>query len=186
MVEFADAAEAPAALRVGGVRDEGAYDTQVERAGEGVRDARVGGVGVGVGDVQRDVVLDEGVHDPALEVGRRDRGRTPQIERVVGDQQVGAELHRLVDDLLHGVDGEQDPGDLLAGVAHDRADRVPGLGPLGGPQVLQRGDDFRQTGHEAKATWLACAAVPHPSGLAPLSTKAPLSSGESLLRHPYV
>ncbi len=106
-----------------------------------------GGVGVGVGDVQRDVVLDQRVHDPSLEVGGRDRGRPPQIERVVGDQQVGAELHRLVDDLLDGVDGEQHPGDLLAGVAHHRADRVPGLGPLGGPQVLQRGDDFRQTGH---------------------------------------
>ncbi len=147
MVEFADAAQAPAALGVGGVRHEGAYDAEVEGPGEGVGDTRVGGVGVGVGYVQRDVVLDQRVHDPALEVRGRDRGRAAQIERVVGDQQVGAELDGLVDDLLDGVDGEQDPGDLLAGVAHDRADRVPGLGPLGGPQVLQRGDDFRQTGH---------------------------------------
>ncbi|CAM5543887.1 hypothetical protein SGLAM104S_07153 [Streptomyces glaucescens] len=139
-----------AALRVGGVGHQGPYDAQVQRAREGVGDTGVGGVGVGVGDVQRDVVLDQGVHDPALEGGGRDRRRSAQVQRVVGDQQVGAELHGLVaDDLLDGVDGEQDPGDLLAwGTPIDRSDRVPGLGPFGGPQVLQRGDDFRQTGHE--------------------------------------
>ena len=75
------------------------------RASETPGSARVG---VGVGDVQRDVVLDQGVHDAALEGGGRDRRRTAQIERVVGDQQVGAELHRLVGDLLDRVDGEQD------------------------------------------------------------------------------
>ncbi|GAA3236245.1 hypothetical protein GCM10020256_54750 [Streptomyces thermocoprophilus] len=153
-VQFADPAQAAAARRVGGVRHQGPYDTQAERAGEGVGDAGVGGVGVGVGDVQGDVVLDQGVHDPALEGGRRHGRRTAQIERVVGDEQVGAQFHRLVDDLPHGIDGEQDPRDLLVGVARDGADRVPGLGPLGGPQVLQRGDDFRQTGHGCKATCL--------------------------------
>lgn len=61
---------------------------------------------------------------------------------MMGDEQTGAELDGFLDDLLDGIDGEQNPGDLLLGVAHDRADRVPGLGPLGGPQVLQRGDDF--------------------------------------------
>lgn len=160
VVQFADAAEAPAAVRIARVRHERSYDTEVEGAGEGVGDARVGSVGVGVGDVQRDVVLDEGVHDAALEVGRRHRRRTAEVERVVGDEQAGAELDRLVDDLLDRVDGEQDPGDLLAGVAHDGADRVPGLGPLGGPQVVQRGDDFRQTGHGQKATCLIRAAEP--------------------------
>ncbi len=142
VVQGADPAEAPAALGVARVRHQGAYDPYAEGAGERVGDARVGGVGVGVGDVQRDVVLDQRVHHAALEGGGRDRRRTAQVERVVGDEQVGAEGHGLVGDLLHGVDGEQDPRDLLAGVAHDGADRVPGLGPLGGPQVLQRGDDF--------------------------------------------
>ena len=37
-------------------------------------------------------------------------------------------------------------------VAADRADRVPLLGPLGGPEGVERGDDFRQTGHGGKAT----------------------------------
>lgn len=84
--ERADPAEPATAPLVGGVRHEGAYDPQVEGARERVGDARVGAVGVGVRDVQRDVVLDQVVDDPALEGGRRDRGRTPQVERVVGDQ----------------------------------------------------------------------------------------------------
>lgn len=40
MVEFADPAEAAAALLVGGVRHERAYDTEVERAREGVGEDR--------------------------------------------------------------------------------------------------------------------------------------------------
>ncbi len=147
VVQLADPAQAPAALRIGRVGYERSYDPEVQRARERVGDSRVGAVGVGVGDVQGDVVLDQGVHHAALEGGGRDRGRTAQIERVVGDQQIGAQLHRLVDDLLDRVDGEQHACDVLVRVAHDGADRVPGLGPLGGPQVLQRGDDFGQAGY---------------------------------------
>lgn len=194
VVQLADPAQSPAAGLVRRVRYEGSYDPEVQGAGQRVAHPRVRRVRVGVGDVQRDVVLDEGVDDPALEVGRRDRRRTAQVERVVGDQQVGAQLHRLVDDLLDRVDGEQDPRDLLVGVAHDGADRVPGLGPLGRPEVLQRGDDvreagrgdFRQTGHAQKATWLFCALVPVWLPLAPPSTPTSVSSGESFLGHPFV
>lgn len=85
---------------------------------------------------------------------------------MVGDEQVGAEGDRLVGDLLDGVDGEQDAGDLGVGVAADGADGVPLLGPLGRPEGVERGDDFRQTGHEGKATWLLFAPKP-----APLSRK---------------
>ncbi len=146
-VEFTDAAEAPAARGVGGVGDEGAGDPQVQRSREGVGDAGVGAVGVGVGDVQRNVVLDQGVHGAALEGGRRDRRRTAQIEGVVGDEEVRAELHGFVDGLLDRVDGEQDPAHPGVGIAADRTDRVPALGPLRGPEGVERGDDFRQTGH---------------------------------------
>lgn len=146
-LRLADPAEAPAAVLVGGVGHEGAYDPQAERAREGVGDTRVGAVGVGVRDVQRHVVLDQVVDDPALEGGRRDRRRAPQVERVVGDQELGPEAHRLVGDLLDRVDGEEDPGHLRVGVAAHRADRVPALGEFGGPQGVEGGDDFRQTGH---------------------------------------
>lgn len=73
VVERADPAEAAAACGVRGVRDEGPLDAQVEGAGQGVGDAGVRGVRVGVGHVQGDVVLDEGVHDPALEGAGRVR-----------------------------------------------------------------------------------------------------------------
>lgn len=130
--EFADPAESAAARGVGRVRYEGAGDAEVEGARERVGDARVGTVGVGVRDVQSDIVLDQRVDDAALEGGGGDGRRAAQIERVVRDQQVRAQLHRLVDGLLDGVHGEQDPGDLRVGVAGDGADRVPRLGPLGG------------------------------------------------------
>ncbi|GAA3066051.1 hypothetical protein GCM10020000_57540 [Streptomyces olivoverticillatus] len=88
-------------------------------------------------DVQGDVVLDEGVHGAALEGGGRDGRRTAQVERVVGDEQVGAEPHGFVHDLLHGVDGEEDPADRCVRVAADRADGVPLLGPLRGARELR-------------------------------------------------
>ncbi len=72
-VQLADPAEAV-------LRYEGADDPQVEGARERVGDAGVGGVGVGVRDVQGDVVLDQAVHDAALERGGRDGGRAPQVE----------------------------------------------------------------------------------------------------------
>lgn len=135
VVQLADPAEAPAPGRVGGIGHERAGDAQVEGAREGVGDTGVGGVGVGVGDVQRDVVLDQRVHDAALEGTGLDGGGAAQVEGVVGDEQVGAQFHRLVDDLLYGVDGEQHPGDLGIGVAADGADGVPLLGPRGGQRA---------------------------------------------------
>lgn len=152
MRQLADPAEAPAACRIARVRDQRAEDAQVQGAGQGVGDTGVGGVGVGVRDVQGDVVLDERVHDLALEGRGRDRRRPAQIERVVGDEKVGTELHRLVDDLLDRVDGEQHPADLGAGISADRADGVPPFGPLGGPEGVERGEDFRQYGHGWKVT----------------------------------
>lgn len=135
MVQFADPAEAAAAFRIGRVGHQRAGDPQVEGAGEGVGDTRVGGVGVGVRDVQRDVVLDQRVHDAALEGAGLDGGGAPQVEGVVGDDQIGAQLHRLVGDLLNGVHGEQDPGDLGVRVAADGSDGIPLLGPRGGQRA---------------------------------------------------
>lgn len=159
LAERADPAETATARGVGRVRYEGPLDAQVEGAGEGVGDTGIRGVGVGVGHVQRDVVLDQRVHDPALEGVGRDRRRTAQIERVVGDDQLGAELQRLVRDVLDGVDREEHPVDLGVRIAADRADRVPSFGPLGRPEGVELGDDFRQTGHGGKATCPPCPAV---------------------------
>ncbi len=147
VLELADPAEAAASRGVGGVRDQRADDADVERARERVGDAGVGLVGVGVRDVQRDVVLDQCVDGAALEVRGGHRRRTAQVERVVGDQQVRAELHRLVDDSLDGVDREEHPAHLGVRIPGDRADRVPSLGEGRGPEGFEGGGYFRQTGH---------------------------------------
>ncbi len=174
-VELADPAEAATAGGVGRVGYEGPGDPQVQGAGQGVGDAGVGGVGVGVRDVQGDAVPDQLVHDPALEGGGGDRRRTPQVERVVGDDQLGTEGAGLFGDPAHRVDGEEDPVDLRVGVAADGADRVPAFGPLGGPEGVELGDDFRQTGHGGKATCPRYPVVPggeHQGG----TTGSPASS----------
>ncbi len=145
--ELADAAQAPAARRVAGVGHEGSRDAQPEGGGEGVGDAGVGAVRVGVGDVEGDPVADERVHDAALErVGRDGRG-APQVERVVGDEEVGAEADGLVHDRGDRVDGEQHPPDLGVRVTADRADGVPALGPFAGPEGVEGGGHVGESGH---------------------------------------
>lgn len=148
--QLADAAEAAAPGRVGGVGHEGAGDAQADGLGEGVGDPGVGPVGVGVRHVQRDVVPDQGVHDAALEAGRRDRRRPAQVEGVVRDQQVGAGGDRLVDDLTDRVDGEQHPADLGVRVSADEPDGVPLLGPRRGPEGFEGGDDVGQFRHGSR------------------------------------
>lgn len=146
-VEFADPAEAAAARRVVRVGHERAQHAEAERAREGVGDAGVGAVGVGVGDVQGDAVPDQGVHDAALEGPGGHGRRAAQVERVVRDEELGAEGDRLVRDAPHRVDGEEDGGDLRVRVTADRTDGVPLLGASGGPEVFQRADDFGECGH---------------------------------------
>jgi len=65
--------------------------------------------------------------------------RTAQVQRVVGDQQIRADPYRLVDDLLHRVDGEKHPADLGGRVAAHQADGVPGLRELGRPEGVESG-----------------------------------------------
>lgn len=189
VVEHADPAEPAAAGRVRRVRDERALDAQVEGGGQGVGDAGVRGVGVGVGHVQRDAVADHRVHDAALEGVRRDRRRTAQVERVMGHDEVRAQLLRLVGDLPHGVDGEQHPVDLGVRITADGADRVPSFGPLGRPEGVELGDDFRQTGHGGKATCPPRPGKPRERAArspAPYSTRTLGRTAKSGHHHPYV
>ena len=66
---------------------------------------------------------------------------------MVGDQQVGTPGDRLVDDGLHGIDGEEDPRDVGVGVADHGADGVPVGGPARVVQLVQDGDDVTQRRH---------------------------------------
>ena len=92
-----------------------------------------GDVGVGVRDVERDVADDEVGDARALGARRRDAVHAAQEERVVGEQQVGAEVAGLLDDGERGVDREVHAAHGLLGVAGHEADPVPGLG--GGRRV---------------------------------------------------
>jgi hypothetical protein len=149
-VEFADPAQAPAARRVGRVGHQRAGHPQPHGCREGVGDPRIGPVGVGVGDVQRDIVLDQGVHDPALEAGGRHGRRATQIEGVVGDEQIGSRPYRLVRDLVHRIHGEEHPRHLGLRIAAHQADGIPLLGPLRGPEGFERGNDNGQFGHGSR------------------------------------
>ncbi len=153
-LQQADPPGAAPAQRVGRVRDQRAGHGHADRLGERVRDTRVGVVGVGVGHVQGDPGADQGVHDPALEGGGGHGGGAAQVQRVVGDHQVRPPLDGLVDDRLHGVDGEQHAADLGLRVSADQADGVPGLRPLRRVQLFEGGDDVGQFRHLSR---LPCA-----------------------------
>ncbi|EGJ77793.1 hypothetical protein STTU_5004 [Streptomyces sp. Tu6071] len=184
---LADTAEAAAALGVAGVGHERAEDAQAERAREGVADAGVGAVGVGVRDVQGDVVLDEVVHDAALEGRRRDGGGAAQVERVVRDEEVGAEADRLLGDLVDGVHGEQHAPDLGPGITDDGPDGVPGLGAVRGPEGVEGGGDFGEAGHGGKVTGSGrgSSGAVRGAGRRPgAEHKVSRMSGDSPVRHP--
>ena len=105
-----------------------------------VGDARVGDVGVGVRDVQRDTGPHERGDGAALGVRGGDGVHPAQQQRVVRDQQVRTPRDRLVDDGLHRVDREQHPAYRLVRVAHDQPDGVPVLRPARVVERVERGD----------------------------------------------
>jgi hypothetical protein len=99
-----------------------------------------------VGDVQRRPGRQQPVHDPALRRGRRHRRGAAQVERVVGEQQVEAAGHHLVDDRLDRVHREQHPADRRLRVAADQPDGVPVLRQRRRVEALERGDHVGQAG----------------------------------------
>lgn len=103
----------------------------------------------------------------------------------MGDDEVGAEPHGFVDDLLHRVDREQDPGDLGVGVTADGADGVPLLGPRGGQRASRAAMTSQRRGTgQGYRPWRPLVAVPGTP--APRSTATPRATSESPGRHPYV
>ncbi len=158
----------------GRVGDQRTGDAQAERLGEGVGDARVGGVGVGVRDQQRDAVADQAVHDPALEAVGRDRRGPAQIERMVGDQQVRAPGHGLVDDRLDRVDGEQHPTDLGARDRRRPGRRRPRTPPGRAGRARRTGVGRRRGSAPVDFTEVS---RPEPPGGPPSAHRAPA--------HPY-
>ena len=83
---------------------------------------------------------------------------------MVGDEQVGVELDRLVDRGGDGVDGEEDALDRGTGIARDEPRGIPRLGALERPQPIDRRQDLGENG------W-------HPPSLSPQRTTRPEGRG---------
>ena len=165
LFQGADAPDPAAALRVGRVgvqRAQGPADTHGPR--QSVGDPGSGGVGVGVRGVQGGARADEAVHDPALGGVGGHAVHTAEHEWVMGDDQVRAPEHGLVDDRFDGVDGEEDLAHGLLRVAARESDGVPRSSPRGRVDALEGRGDVGQAGmrvlgaheHETRAS-AACA-----------------------------
>ena len=84
---------------------------QPDRLGEGVVEAPGGHVHGGVRDVDRDLVLEEELKDPDLEVVGAQVLERAEDHRVVADDQARAPLARLLSDLEGQVEGREDRPD---------------------------------------------------------------------------
>ena len=135
LVEVADPADAFLGQAVRG-RGQRSHVLQAQGVGQDVGDAPDGGVTVGVHGQQRGPGLDQAVHGLAL--GRvRGNGRDAlEQQRVVGDEQLGAQVDGFLDDLEGGIDGEHDPRDLGGRMAGHEAHLVPVLGQRLRPELL--------------------------------------------------
>ena len=142
-----------------GIRDRGEHDdlvqrgpargdrgqvAQAERCREGVGDAGVAVVGVGVGGQQPAAGAGQRRQRPALRGGLGDAVHTAQEQRVVGQQQVGVPGGRLPRHGQHRVDREQHPSYDGSGIACRQPDGVPVVGGLGGIPAVDQIHEVRQ------------------------------------------
>ena len=84
------------------------------------------------------------MHHCAARIARRHCVHRLEQQRVVTDDQVGADPHRLVDDRGDRVDGEQDPPHRLVEVTADQPDRVPALGVPRVVELVEDSDDISE------------------------------------------
>lgn len=135
-------ADAPSGIRPD--RGQGTLGGEPECVSQHGGDPRVGDVGVGVGDVERDVRDDEMRDGGALGARRRHRVDAAKEQRMMRDEQVGVPVAGLLDDGERRVQREGDAAHRLVGVAGDEADPVPVGRAVGRIEPLQRGDDLAQ------------------------------------------
>src|SRR5690606_21005163 len=70
------------------------------------------------------------------------RGDAPQEQRVVYQEQVGAEFDGFIDGLGHRVHGQMDRCDGCLRLTHEESGSVPGFRPAQRPQPFDDGVDF--------------------------------------------
>ena len=139
MLEPADASNSLGGIIRAGLQRRSAE--QSDGGGEGRGHASVSGVESGVGVRQGDAGANEAVNAPALGIGGGDVVGAPQVEGVVGDDQIDIAADGLVDDGGDRVHGEQNGVDGFRGVAADKPIGVPGLGQVGRSRGAQCCDD---------------------------------------------
>ena len=110
--------------------------TQTETRGEHVAGAVGDDVCSGVRRIQGHAAADQPREQRTLVAVLRDARHAAQKQRMVRDQQVGAELDRFVDGGGDRVDGEQDALDLAPRIAGDETGRIPALGTGERPELL--------------------------------------------------
>ncbi len=96
-----------------------------------------------MGVVLGDAGADEFRDGPALESVGCHGGDPAQQQRVMGEEEVGSQVFRLLDDGVHRVEGEVDVGDLSSWVSDSESDAVPGLGVGRRPKRVADADDVR-------------------------------------------
>ena len=129
-----------------GAGSSGPWTTSAERRGEGVGDAGVGGVGVGVRGEQRGAAPDEPVHQRALRRVRADAVHPAQQQRVVGEQQLRAAVERLVDGAGTGSTATSTLDTLSAGSPQTSPTASQSCGERGRIGRLERGDHVGEPG----------------------------------------
>ena len=123
-------------------------------------------VGIRVRRDERAFRPDEPREKRALVPVLRDGRDAAEQQRMVGDEEVGTRVDRLVDGAPHGVDGEQHTFDRGIRIAGDEAGCVPRLGALERPESIDRRHDLGENG------WHAPSLAPHADGRA--GGRAPL------------
>ena len=132
---------------------------QAQRLGQRVGNARVGGIGVGVGGEQRSARTDEPVDQRPLGGARRDSVDTPQQQRMVRHQQPGR-THR-VDHRVGGVDGQCHRFQLFVRIPADQTDGVPVVRQLRRVGLVQHSDDLTETNTHRSTSATALTNVGH-------------------------
>ncbi len=150
--------------RIGGSGGKRPHLRQTQRGGDRLRHSQLRRVGVGVGDVERDVVADEVVNDPALGALGGHGLHRPQEQRMVHDQQIGMLLDGLVDHVLDRIDGKQDPAYVVSRVADDEPDRIAVFRPPCRIEELHPGNRLGERRMRRHLHQRICPSGPHGAG----------------------
>ena len=133
--------------RVTSIGHEGSQIGEPQYLGEGIADPRAGVISIRVRAEECDAVLDAAGNDFALGRGCRYFVNPMQEKRMMGDDELSAAGHRLVDDLRQRVNGEENCVDLGIEPPAGQPHGIPVLGEPWRIRRIQGGDERADGGH---------------------------------------